>query len=135
MIDASSRATIEVSFASIGRHAGIPDTDINVVLDWLSKNTQEWILIFDNADNRDVQLTPFFPKSNRGNILITTRNADYETLAPSLEVSILEEVAAVSLLLKSGKLQETDENQDLASKIVREFGCLALAVVQALHNR
>ena len=100
IVDASSHATIMASFASIARHAGIPDVDINVVLDWLSKNTQEWILIFDNADNRDVQLRPFFPKSHRGNILITTRNADYETLAPSLEVSILEESAAVALLLK-----------------------------------
>ena len=102
-----------------------------MVLDWLSKNTQEWILIFDNADNRDVQLRLFFPKSHRGNILITTRNADYETLAPSLEVSILEESAAVALLLKSAKLQETDEHQELALNIVREFGYLALAVVQA----
>ena len=44
---------------------------------------------------------------------------------------MLEESTAVTLLIEVGLQDETAENEKEALKIVQEFGCLALAVVQA----
>ena len=80
MIDASSKKSIEESFEAIGSEIGI-DGNTNSVIRWLSRLKEEWILLFDNADNPNVPLKSFFPRLQHGNILITTRNADFSTLA------------------------------------------------------
>lgn len=99
----------------------------------MCEKEDDWVLLYDNADDPSVKLAAYIPKSLRGNIIITTRNAGLRILAPdaSCEVSNLEEDTAIDLLLRLPGLPKTQENITLASHLTREFGCLALAVVQA----
>jgi hypothetical protein len=46
-------------------------------INWLSNLRNPWLLIIDNADDRDFKLDEYFPRGNRGHVLITTR--DYAT--------------------------------------------------------
>ena len=133
LIDASTEASLNESLASVGNEFGIANADTGKTLNWLSRTEEEWVLLYDNADDPKVPLRSFLPDCRQGNILITTRNTDLRTLAPKshLEVSVLEESAAVKLLLELGLQDETAENEKEALKIVQDFGCLALAVVQA----
>ncbi|KAJ7795198.1 hypothetical protein B0H14DRAFT_2920693 [Mycena olivaceomarginata] len=41
---------------------------------WLITSTEEWMLLFDNADDPNINLFPFFPQCTHGNIIITSRN-------------------------------------------------------------
>ena len=50
MIDASSTESIEESFASIGGEVGVGG-DSNALIQWLSRIKEDWILLFDNADD------------------------------------------------------------------------------------
>ena len=136
IVDASTKETLHESFRSIGDVIPISDPDTNKTLNWLARTEEEWVLLYDNADNPDLSKTisEFFPECRHGNILITTRNADYRTLAHQksrLEVSILEESVAVELLLQLSEQEGTERNNTHALEIAREFGCFALAIVQA----
>ena len=133
IIDASTEESLSESLTSVGNEIGIAAADSSKTLNWLSRTEEEWVLLFDNADDPKVRLHLFLPNCRHGNILITTRNADLRTLAPRshLEVSMLEESTAVKLLLELSLQDEMAENEKEALKIVQEFGCLALAVVQA----
>ena len=64
---------------------------------------------------------------------ITTCNANYDLLTPSLEVSALEEWASAIHLLCTVRPQDTYENWEITqtSQIVREFSHFALAIAQA----
>ena len=80
MIDASTKESLEESLTSIGAQIGLTDADAIKTLDWLTQTEEEWVLLYDNADNPKVPLRSFLPDCRHGNILITTRNADYRTL-------------------------------------------------------
>ena len=123
LVDASTEESLNESLASVGNQIGIANTDSGKTLNWLSRTEEEWVLLYDNADNPKVRLQSFLPDCRHGNILITTRNADLRTLAPKshLEVSMLEESTAVTLLIEVGLQDETAENEKEALKIVQEF--------------
>jgi hypothetical protein len=50
------------------------DKDIDSVKRVLANTSQSWLLVFDNADNPKLSLTPYFPGGGRGDIIITSRN-------------------------------------------------------------
>lgn len=136
MVDASTKESISSSFEAIGRDAGLLEPDVPSMLRWFCSKEEDWALLFDNADNPNIDLDSFFPASHHGNIIITTRNASFRRLAlksHSKEVSILDDEAAVNLLLQSAEIDDNRDagNQETAQKIVKEFGYLALAIVQA----
>lgn len=82
-------------------------------------------MVFNNADDTDLNLGQFFPSSRSANILITTRNQELRILSTSSEkVGDMEHEDAVKLLLKLSTVDETDENKRLAALIaqVLEFG-------------
>jgi hypothetical protein len=70
-IRATSAETAKDSFARIGKIGGLEDTE-SAGKYWLSQLEEPWLLIIDNADNPDLELTGFFPEGDRGHILITT---------------------------------------------------------------
>ena len=133
MIDASSEDTIANSFTNIGVDLGIENPDTAKVLTKLKQLKENWLLLFDNADNTGLHLANFFPQSKHGNIIITTCNASLESLSPDccIGVSTLDEEVAIQLFLKKSRVQNSEENTALARTLVNEFGCLALAIVQA----
>jgi hypothetical protein len=119
-IDASTLDTIKNGLQNIAltKSVGSGHTE---ALDWLATQTAEWMLFFDNADDPSIDLYQFFPSSTKGNILITSRNPQLSVHAPgaSHQVSDMEEDDAVQLLLASAAQDVTDENQILATDIVK----------------
>ncbi|KAJ7201837.1 hypothetical protein GGX14DRAFT_300787, partial [Mycena pura] len=98
----------------------------------LSAQKEEWLLLFDNADEPGIDLNKFFPQCNHGNIIITTRNPGLCVYAgANTHVDDMEEPDAVVLLLKGAALENTPRNRVVATAIVKELACLPLAIIQA----
>jgi hypothetical protein len=132
-IDASSEDTAQEGFLNIARACRQAE-NVESVKKWLS-GKKHWLLIFDNADNPNLDISSFFPPCDRGTILITTRNPDlqkYNTVG-SYKVDKLDLKEAIDLLLKTTVIKDPqDDNvRQVAERIVNELGHLALAIIQA----
>jgi hypothetical protein len=124
---------VEEGFLNIAR-ACKQEESVRSVKRWLSRKNH-WLLILDNADNPNLDISNFFPSRDRGTILITTRNPDLQryNTAGSHKVEKLDVKDAVDLFLKTTALEdpEDDNVRHGAERIVNELGCLALAIIQA----
>jgi tetratricopeptide (TPR) repeat protein len=91
------------------------------------------LLLFDNADDPDINLRQFFPTCKHGNIIVTSRNPRCRLYAPDshFNVSGMNAKDAIELLLKMTAAQRSPANLERAASICRELGYLALAVAQA----
>jgi len=111
------------------------DEDIDSVKRRLANSSQAWLLVFDNADDPNLKLAPYFPAGNRGDIIITSRNPQcqsYNTVGYK-EVGRLSLDDSISLLSKIiyPENHALPQNTEESKKIVDALGCLALAIVQA----
>lgn len=137
-IDASSEENAENSFASLGQQMGKGATFTGGMY-WLSKCTNPWLLVIDNADDPEMDVSKYFPVGGSGHILITTRNPGAEIYATAghLRFSGLEPEDALSLLLKTAFPKDESppspksDNRRTAQKITSELGYLALAIANA----
>ena len=105
-------------------------------MSWLQDTSQPWLLILDNADDPNINLSPYLPAGVRESILITSHlpecarkysNAgkdEYERLAEETAVELLLKSCNIDLILQS-------EYEDDAHVILDLLGCHALAVLQA----
>lgn len=134
-IDASSRFSIKSDLKAAiqslpGHHQ---DTDADA-LSFLA-NQSDSLLIFDNADNPGISLMPFFPRSYRGIILITSRLRDMGELATlqHLELGAMSHEEAMQTLAKASRRPFPVPSHDRPhmEDLVEELGGLALALVQA----
>jgi tetratricopeptide (TPR) repeat protein len=133
-IDASSEENIERGLGNIATVCGLAG-DANPVKRWLSNVPETWLVIFDNADDPNLDLSRYFPVGTRGTILITTRNPDcrdYAAAGSSWELGRMEVDEAITLILKTSGNNMSDRGmRDFAKPVVLTLGCLALAVAQA----
>lgn len=138
-VDASSSETIKQSLLDgaeqlISKEIAI-EKSADSVLHWLSSCENEWLLIFDNADEDPDIVSKATPQGNRGNILITSRNPDARRLVDHkcwIQLEEMEESDAVDLLLRSAFLDESSTDlRSTATTLVKELCCHALAVDQA----
>jgi hypothetical protein len=101
---------------------------------WLSRK-DHWLLILDNADAPDLDVSKFFPSRERGTILITTRNPNLRKhgTAGFCRVDQLSTQDAVTLLLRTAAVEdlENQNKRQFAEQIINVLGCLALAINQA----
>jgi hypothetical protein len=83
-IDATSATTIEADLKSIAlaKHAGDSPSD---ALAWMARLTEEWLVVYNNADDTSLDLRQYFPACSTGKILVTTRNRRMITLAQGVE--------------------------------------------------
>ena len=138
-VDAFSVESITMSLRGISSISAAKafclDNSIESVLQWISGIQEEWLIVFDNADEPPVYVVEkFIPPGNRGNILITSRNRSMGTLISFeniIEINEMEEVDAITLLLKASYLDASAEHIKVARNIVTELGCMPLAVHQA----
>jgi tetratricopeptide (TPR) repeat protein len=138
-IDASSEESITMSLRGISSisaaQASCLDDSVDSVLQWMSDIQEEWLIVFDNADNPPVYVVEkFIPPGYGGNILITSRNRSMGRVVSSeniIEIDEMEEADAVTLLLKASCLDASDDHEKVAKNIVTELGCIPLAVDQA----
>jgi hypothetical protein len=113
------------------------ENKIECVKRWFARtDNTNWLLIFDNADDlEEIDLSSYFPVTNYGNVLITTRDfrvehPDLATHALPLDVLDLED-AQTLLINRAGIKTPTDADDQNAALIVKELGFLPLAIDQA----
>ncbi|KAK7039335.1 hypothetical protein R3P38DRAFT_3466964 [Favolaschia claudopus] len=135
-VDVTSEQTAETDLKLIAP-IGSDDT-AQEGLQWLASQQSEWLLLLDNADDPKLDIGKFFPPCSFGNIIITTRNPEicmHAELCPNgqvFRVSDLEIEDAKNLLLKLvGTKAQAPNKEELATSIVKELHCFALAVAQA----
>jgi tetratricopeptide (TPR) repeat protein len=131
-IDASTNEMAEEGFMSIARTCK-QEEHIESVKEWLSSK-EHWLLIIDNADDPNLDISRFFPLGTKGTVLITTRNPDFQRYASvgSCRVDEMSPGDAATLLLKSAALPNIqDREREAAEQIVKTLGYLALAIFQA----
>jgi hypothetical protein len=124
-VDASSANTITADLENIAKAKNTGDSAQDA-LAWFSRQHEEWLLLFNNADDTKLNLHNYIPHCSHGNILITSRNQDTCIYAPSLEsnckVSNLMPDDAKCLLLAIASWRENhsnDETERLATAIVK----------------
>ncbi|KAI9148372.1 Kinesin light chain 1 [Paramyrothecium foliicola] len=135
-VDASTIERVKHSLGDIAAMAGLERND-KLALHWLSNLQHRWLLIIDNADDESIPIEECFPKGNRGNILVTTRNPariEHGNVGRGhFEFHGLELEEATKLLLKaSNEPAPWDASRmALALKIAEALGFLALAIIHA----
>ncbi|KAJ7158560.1 hypothetical protein C8R46DRAFT_1002214 [Mycena filopes] len=128
LVDASNPDTIESGLKTIAK----PADSLDAALDWFKAKHENWLLFFDNADDPKLDLNRFIPNCNHGNIMITSRNPEVRGYGGGYwEVSGMEEVDAISLLLERAKKESSEDNHKIAAEIAKELGYLPLAIDQA----
>ena len=138
-VDASSVESITMSLRGISSifaaQAICLDDSVESVLQWISSIQEEWMIVFDNADEPPVSVVEkFIPPGKRGNILITSRNQSMGRLISfenMIEINEMEEADAITLLLKASHLDASAEHREVAKNIVTELGFMPLAIDQA----
>jgi tetratricopeptide (TPR) repeat protein len=135
-IDASSDENAESGFASLALQAG-KGANFAAGIHWLSAQSKPWILVIDNADDPDMDVSKYFPVGNKGHILVTTRNPGVASQATigSFRFRGMDPEEATALLLRSAHLFSSgtlnSQSKELARGIASELGYLALAVNHA----
>ncbi|KAF8144907.1 hypothetical protein K438DRAFT_2028985 [Mycena galopus ATCC 62051] len=130
LLDTSTTETIETGLKTIATAKELGNSAQDA-LRWLETQHEDWLLLFDNADDPKINLNSFFPKCCHGNIVITTRNPNLRVYGTHSQVSDMEETDAIALLLRSAAQQTSMTNKLLAAEIVKVLWYLPLAIVQA----
>jgi hypothetical protein len=86
-----------------------------------------WLLVLDNVED-PAAVRPYLPGTG-GQVLVTSRRADWQGLASTLPLDVLPEAEAVALLL--GGLATDPAQHEAATVLAAELGHLPLALAQA----
>ena len=119
----------------VSNYANLKPADVaECVLSWLNER-ESWLFVIDNLDDVDV-VQGYLPNRSSGrHTLITTRKSHCHHIpAEGLEVGVLDIDEAQDLLFlrsKIGAAGETPEGKAEGVEIVKELGCLPLAIEQA----
>ena len=135
-----------------------PKVDILAMMHrWLSdENHGKWMMVVDNADNRDVvfgawsgemngpaatpsrnkSMSDYLPVSSNGSIVVTSRNREVlEGLdicdEDRLDVGPMEVHVAQALLRRKLKRAERESVSEDGMKLVQELDCIPLAIAEA----
>lgn len=156
-VHGGSRSRFETDYRNIARLLDLPESEdpnvdtLKLVTDWLSNEMNgSWLMILDNADDRDLWLGPqkktaqtnstciplihHLPRCIVGGLLVTTRDRQLghlllERKQQPLPISRLEPKEAQSLL--SAKLSDQQLNPEDIEKLTRELEYLPLTITQA----
>ncbi|KAJ3846966.1 hypothetical protein EV368DRAFT_88278 [Lentinula lateritia] len=131
--DATSDASLIADFKELGRAAGVSE-DPKKAQAFLESKFQNFLCIFDNADDKKVDLHKYIPRGKNGNVIITSRILEVAQMAsPGCHIAVndLYKEDAITLLLGHAHIEDSDTNREQGSKIVDAFECHALAVSSA----
>ncbi|KAG6880092.1 hypothetical protein C0992_006366 [Termitomyces sp. T32_za158] len=135
----SSKASIEQSLTLLTQSVKMTDDTPAAALIWLCYQKKEWLMIFDNTDDPDMNLHEFFPDCSHGNILITSRNEESKIYAPENHQKIAEMTLEDSLAVFYKTSRRAKNEQEAAMELVKELSLLPLAIIQAgnylFHNQ
>ena len=120
-VNASSYSTINADLANIAVVEDLGNTHQDTV-DWLCGLSEEWLVVFDNADDINLDIQHYFPPCSHGNIIITTRNVNLRIYAEdsSCDTTRLSPNDALDLFLRVARLPSSDEStMKLAASFVK----------------
>lgn len=138
-LDASSEKSVEAGYALIGTQFGRGAT-MTSAIHWLSQRKESWLLILDNADDPDLDISSFYPSEGNGRVIITTRNPNVieHSTVGHFRFRGMEPHEAISLLLRAAypdgshsRQPKSSSNWQLAEGIAVELGYLPLAIAHA----
>ncbi|KIM24467.1 hypothetical protein M408DRAFT_75744, partial [Serendipita vermifera MAFF 305830] len=93
------------------------------------------LLLYDNVDDPDIDLSSLLPRGNSCSVAITSRNCTLGYLEPQahLQLDVMSIDEAAELLLRGLNLPApiTDRNPNDIIKLAETLGCLPLALQQA----
>ena len=109
-IDASAHETITLDLKNIASQKEIGNKWDDAIT-WLAGEKNDWLLLFDNADDPNLDLSKFFPSCDHGNVLITSRNHEIRIHAPhsNCKVGEMTPADARDLLFEMIEEEITDE--------------------------
>ncbi|KIK53683.1 hypothetical protein GYMLUDRAFT_250145 [Collybiopsis luxurians FD-317 M1] len=134
MITANSEESIMASYYDIALKNGLGEfSNWEAGLRWLSQHEEEWIILYDNADDLDLDLGKFLPQSSHGNIIVTSRNSSLKQI--SIKSKVLKDMEpedGLQLLLKHAikDHEATPEQKLTASDIAAQLHYFALALTE-----
>lgn len=73
-IDLRSKKTVKQTCTKIAKIGGVEPTTVGAVMNWFSNIRLRYLIILDNANESGYSLSRYLPRSDRGHILITTRD-------------------------------------------------------------
>ncbi|MBL7497792.1 FxSxx-COOH system tetratricopeptide repeat protein [Frankia nepalensis] len=130
---AEHAAQVAASMVELAGRLNLPvsteaNTAVPAVLDALRLGQPygKWLLVFDNADEPRA-VRQYFPQSDSGRILVTSRNPNWSAVARPLEVDVFMRGESVDLLRR--RLPELSVED--ADRLAHALGDLPLAVEQA----
>ncbi|XXH04226.1 hypothetical protein Hte_010640 [Hypoxylon texense] len=130
MIDASSTEAANRDFGTIAQWAGLRATGENGKR-FLATSPDGWLLLVDNAD-RELDDDELFPRTDRGCIIITSRNTSLQYSQINLDMHPMTIEDGMTLFLQESKHNpQSEKNRLLAKPLVEELGCLPLAIKHA----
>ncbi|KAK0118550.1 hypothetical protein ONS95_007438 [Cadophora gregata] len=149
-INCETAGSLRTSFAAIATALRLPNADRAgcheenqlAVQNWFQTTTQQWLLIFDNAENDDI-LKGYWPTGATGAILITSRryfNFTNDAQRHADTIKPFNERQSWELFMKflgptwqqkdnDGRMNGIEEKA--ARTLLQRFGGLALAIQQA----
>lgn len=137
-ITADSPASIEAGLAELAAALQPELADVlpsaaltKRAIAWLACHS-DWLLLLDNVTKPD-HVADLMGRISAGKLLVTSRlGAGWHRLGASvLRLDVLSEKEAVDLLTRIVTHDGTDVDLDGAKELVRELGCLPLAIEQA----
>lgn len=125
-------ATLAADYAGLAAELGLPEKDeadqkvvVRAVRRWLEQS-RDWLLVFDNARRRE-DVRPYLPQFGTGQVIVTSRDPNWQGVAGALPVKLMERDEAIAFLLK--RTRQTDAGA--ASELADALGYLPLALEQA----
>lgn len=125
-------ATLASDYAILAQELDLPDkgaADQNLIITAVRhclEQQQNWLLVFDNADNPD-RIKRYIPRGGLGHVLVTSCNPNWRGAASTLSVRVLERKESIDFLVKRTGETDTKAADDLADAL----GDLPLALEQA----
>ncbi|KAG9125018.1 hypothetical protein FRC07_009303 [Ceratobasidium sp. 392] len=136
-VDATTRDTTISGLEDFAKAKKIGEEHTDTIR-WLGNCREQWLMVFDNADDPALDLPSFFPSGDHGSILVTTRISQLALRAqgqnPACNIHQMDGDEALELLLKTAGRegeQLLELEHDAAIRLLQEFGYLALAIVHA----
>jgi hypothetical protein len=108
-VDATSQETTisTLKAFAVAKKVGESHED---AIGWLESHHQSWLMVFDNADDPDLNLLSFIPQGSHGSVLITTRLQGLALLGqgPKSDCCVggMDPQEAVELFLKKARMHD-----------------------------
>ncbi len=124
-------------FLTIAAMLNLPERDqqnpqeiVQAVKQWLARHEQ-WLLIFDNADQLGL-VSEFLPSDGKGHVILTTRAQATGTIAEQIDINRMGQEEGTLFLLRRMKLLKGDDSLEMVSETIRTSAQVIVETVDGL---